>query len=29
VSHLTVTPHSKYGEDLRHLLLTRHRRASA
>jgi uncharacterized protein (DUF58 family) len=29
VSHLTVTPHSNYGEDLRHLLLTRQRGASA
>jgi uncharacterized protein (DUF58 family) len=29
ISHLTVTPHSNYGEDLRHLLLTRQRRASA
>jgi uncharacterized protein (DUF58 family) len=26
---LTVTPQSNYAEDLRHLLLTRHRRASA
>jgi uncharacterized protein (DUF58 family) len=29
IAHLTVTPHSKYGDDLRHLLLTRQRKASA
>ena len=29
VSYMTVTPHSNYGADISHLLLTRHRRASA
>jgi uncharacterized protein (DUF58 family) len=29
IAHLTVTPHSKYGDDLRHLLLTRQRKVSA
>ena len=29
IPHLTVTPHSNYCEDLRHLLLTRQRKASA
>jgi uncharacterized protein (DUF58 family) len=29
VAHLIVTPHSHYGEELRQLLLSRHRRASA